>query len=192
MAACGTWRSEEVELLATNPSPLLMTRRRLLFCGGALGALLLAGCSRAADHGSKHTERSGGGVAPAAPLASMVVHKDANCGCCQSWADIAERAGYAVQVVNEADMSAVKARLGVPESLASCHTTHVNGLVVEGHVPLQALERILRERPEGLQGIAVPGMPAGSPGMELPDGTLQSYQVIAFFRDGRTSVVPSA
>ena len=121
----------------------------------------------------------------------MVVHKDPNCGCCQSWADIAQRAGYAIQVVSEGDMPAVKARLRVPEELASCHTTEVNGLIVEGHVPLEAIERMLRARPQGLRGVAVPGMPAGSPGMEVPGGRREPYRVIAFFEDGRTSVLHS-
>lgn len=175
---------------ATELTHSTMTRRRLLAGAGTLGGLLLVGCSRAAEDGPKDSEVSGAG-APTAARAAMVVHKDPNCGCCQSWADIAERAGYAVRIVDEADMAAVKARLGVPEELASCHTTEVSGLVVEGHVPLQVIERMLRERPQGLRGVAVPGMPAGSPGMEVPDGTRQPYQVIAFFEDGRTSVVHS-
>ena len=118
----------------------------------------------------------------------MIVHKDPNCGCCQSWADIAQRAGYPVSIVDETDMAAVKARLRVPAPLASCHTTEVSGLTVEGHVPLQAVERMLRQPQQGLLGIAVPGMPAGSPGMELPNGRRDEFQVIAFFEAGRTSV----
>ena len=177
-------------MIATEPIHSSMTRRQLLAGTGTLGGLLLVGCSRAAEHRPKDSEVSGG-TAPAAARATMVVHKDPNCGCCQSWADIAEHADYAVQVVNEADMAAVKARLGVPEELASCHTTEVNGLVVEGHVALQVIERMLRERPQGLRGVSVPGMPAGSPGMEVPGGTRQPYRVIAFFEDGRTSVVRS-
>ncbi len=177
-------------MIEAKPIPLSMTRRQLLSGAGALGGLLLVGCSPAADDAPKDAGASDA-AAPAAARPAMVVHKDPNCGCCQSWADIAERAGYPVQIVNEADMAAVKARLGVPEELASCHTTEVSGLIVEGHVPLETVERMLRERPQGLRGIAVPGMPAGSPGMEVPDGTRQPYQVIAFFEDGRTSVVQS-
>jgi hypothetical protein len=177
-------------LSAAKPLPLSMTRRQLLSGAGALGGFLLVGCSPAAEAGSERA--ADGGARPAAAAQPMmIVHKDPNCGCCQSWADIAEQAGYPVRIVNEADMAAVKARLGVPEELASCHTTEVSGLVVEGHVPLETVERMLRERPQGLRGIAVPGMPAGSPGMEVPDGTRQPYQVIAFFEDGRTSVVQS-
>ena len=175
-------------MLETTPITTATTRRQLLMGAGMLGGLLLVGCSRAAEDATKN-EIARGGTTPSASRAAMIVHKDPNCGCCQSWAAIAERSGYAVQVVNQADMAAVKARLGVPEELASCHTTEVSGLVVEGHVPLEVIERTLRERQQGLRGIAVPGMPAGSPGMEVPNGTRQAYDVIAFFNDGRTSVV---
>lgn len=177
-------------MIAAKPIPLSMTRRQLLSGASAFGGLLLVGCSPAADEAPKDAGASAD-AAPAGARPAMLVHKDPNCGCCQSWADIAERTGYPVRIVNEADMAAVKARLGVPEELASCHTTEVSGLIVEGHVPLDTAERVLRERPQGLGGIAVPGMPAGSPGMEVPDGTRQPYQVIAFFEDGRTSVVHS-
>lgn len=177
-------------MTAIPPIPLSTTRRQLLTSAGALGGLLLVGCGRERDDAPEDADVAHAAT-PAATRATMVVHKDPNCACCQSWADIAERAGYVVRVVNEADMAAVKARLGVPEELASCHTTEVGGLMVEGHVPLQVIERVLRERPQGLRGVAVPGMPAGSPGMEVPDGTRQPYQVIAFFEDGRTSIVHS-
>ena len=176
-------------IVTVHPRPS-MTRRQLLAGAGALGGLLLAGCSRAAEEAPGEAE-SGSGSAAASARPVMVVHKDPNCGCCQAWADLAAQAGYPVRIVDEADMAAVKTRLGVPEELASCHTTQVSGLVVEGHVPLQVVERMLRDPPQGLRGIAVPGMPAGSPGMEVPDGTRQPYQVIAFFGDGRTSVVHS-
>lgn len=162
-----------------------LTRRRLLAGSCAFAGLLIIGCSR--DGGGEAQQPSAPEKAvPARP--TMIVHKDPNCGCCQSWANIAQRAGYSVQVVNEADMAAVKARLGVPDELGSCHTTEVAGFTVEGHVPIEAVERLLRERPQGLRGIAVPGMPAGSPGMETPDGRQEPFQVIAFFADGRTRV----
>ena len=181
---------EETKLIATTSSSLSMTRRQLAAGAGALAGLLLVGCSRAADDRSNDAGASAG-TAPAQARSVMVVHKDANCGCCGNWADIAERAGYVVQVVDEPDMAAVKARLGVPEELASCHSTEVNGLVVEGHVPLESVDLMLRDRPRGLRGIAVPGMPAGSPGMEVPNGSREPYQVIAFFEDGRTRVADS-
>jgi len=168
-----------------NGSLDVLTRRSMLAGGCAFAGLLVVGCSR---------EAPGEGQQPSSPektssvaRSTMIVHKDPNCGCCQSWADIAQNAGFPVQIVNEADMTAVKARLGVPQELASCHTTEVADLTVEGHVPIDAVERMLRERPQGLRGIAVPGMPAGSPGMEMPDGRTEPFQVIAFFEGGRTS-----
>ncbi len=82
----------------------------------------------------------------------------------------------------------MKRRLGVPEELGSCHTAEIAGLVIEGHVPLEDVARLVRERPAGTKGIAVPGMPLGSPGMEVPDGTTQPYQVIAFDAAGNLSV----
>ena len=163
-----------------------LTRRSVLAGGCAFAGLFMIGCSR--EDVDENHQTSVPEARPTAARPTMIVHKDPNCGCCQSWADIAERAGYSVQVVNETDMASVKARLGVPENLASCHTTEVGGLAVEGHVPIDAVERVLRQRPEGLRGIAVPGMPAGSPGMEMPDGRRDPFQVIAFFADGRTSV----
>ena len=118
----------------------------------------------------------------------MLVHRDPNCGCCESWAALARREGYAVTVQNEADMAAVKERLGVPAQLASCHTTVVGDYVFEGHVPFEEVARLLAERPGNIRGLAVPGMPAGSPGMEVPDGTVQPFEVIAFDRAGATNV----
>lgn len=167
-----------------------LTRRSMLVGSCAFAGLLVVGCSsERADEAEQPIarEKTAAGSRP-----TMILHKDPNCGCCQSWADIAQNAGFPVQVVNEADMTAVKARLGVPQQLASCHTTEVAGLTVEGHVPIDVVEGMLRERPQGLRGIAVPGMPAGSPGMEMPDGRTEPFQVIAFFEDGRTSVYASS
>jgi len=93
-----------------------------------------------------------------------------------------------VSLLNDADMPAVKRRLGVPERLSSCHTAAVDDLVIEGHVPLDQVHRLLRDRPSGIRGIAVPGMPAGAPGMEVPDGRRDPFQVVAFFADGRNTV----
>ncbi|MFV0409314.1 MAG: DUF411 domain-containing protein [Paracoccus sp. (in: a-proteobacteria)] len=100
----------------------------------------------------------------AGDMPPMTVHKDPNCGCCTAWTDLAEEAGYKVNVITDEDMAALKERLHVPAALQSCHTVEVGGYVAEGHVPLEALARLLEERPD-VQGIAVPGMPAGSPGM---------------------------
>ncbi len=95
-------------------------------------------------------------------------------------------AGFATTVRDEADMNAVKRRLGVPDALASCHTGLVGGYVVEGHVPAADVLRLLRERPRA-KGVAVPGMPAGSPGMEM-GGRADRYDVVAFDANGATRV----
>ena len=91
---------------------------------------------------------------------------------------------------NEDDLAPVKRRHGVPPALESCHTALVDGYVIEGHVPADLIERLLRERPK-VVGLAVPGMPAGSPGMESPGTPPEHYQVLAFDRGGRTAVFAS-
>ena len=122
------------------------------------------------------------------PLA-MTVHKDPNCGCCTAWADAMRATGtFEPRIVEQADMAALKTRLGVPPTLASCHTTEVAGYVIEGHVPAAHVVRLIETRPKGLIGLAVPGMPAGSPGMEMPDGRRDAFKVLAFTADGRASV----
>lgn len=112
----------------------------------------------------------------------VTVHKDPNCGCCTGWAEHLQRAGFAVKIVETNNLDAVKKRLGVPSDLAACHTAQIAGYVVEGHVPAQALQRFLKEKPNAL-GLAVPGMPVGSPGME--GGKPEPYTVIMFGRNGR-------
>ncbi|KZY91527.1 MULTISPECIES: DUF411 domain-containing protein [unclassified Erythrobacter] len=124
-------------------------------------------------------------TACAAQAASLTMYRDANCGCCLAWAGHVERGGvHNVEAVNHADMAAVKAAHGVPADLLSCHTAVVDGYVIEGHVPVADIERLLAERPAGVAGLAVAGMPVGSPGMEHGDHR-QAYQVIAFGPDGR-------
>jgi hypothetical protein len=113
---------------------------------------------------------------------AILVHKDPNCGCCTGWAQHLKGAGFAVTVEETADLQPVRKRLGVPADLAACHTAEVDGYVLEGHVPATAVRRLLERRPTAI-GLAVPGMPAGSPGME--GGTPQRYQVVLFGRTGR-------
>lgn len=157
-------------------------RRQLLFGALATSGLVLLGCS--ADEGKASGNASASAKSSSVPRTkAMVMYKDPNCGCCTSWAKVAQRSGYEVKIV-EADMAALKQRLKVPAELASCHTTVVDGLIVEGHVPLEHVRTLLAKRPGGVRGIAVPGMPAGSPGMEMPDGRKDPFEVIAFFKDG--------
>ncbi len=116
-------------------------------------------------------------------LPKVVVSKDPSCGCCGGWIYHMRKAGYAVEMIDTRDMASVKKRLGVPDDLASCHTAEIGGYVVEGHVPEPAIRRLLAEAPAAI-GIAVPGMPAGSPGMEAP-GVRLLYDVILFGPSGR-------
>lgn len=111
-----------------------------------------------------------------APRPRVIVHKDPDCGCCSSWADYLKAAAFPVTVKETRDLDAARARFGVPNDLAGCHTAEMDGYVLEGHVPLRAIERLLRERPQA-RGLAVPGMPLGSPGM---GGQPETYYVILF------------
>lgn len=114
-------------------------------------------------------------LAHASDPLTIDVHRDANCGCCKAWISHLQDNGFTVNDHVEADMSAVKQRLGVPPRLASCHTGVIDGKFVEGHVPAADILK-LRQRPD-LIGAAVPGMPMGSPGMEY-GGRVDAYQVI--------------
>lgn len=118
-----------------------------------------------------------GWAAPALP--AVTVHKDPNCGCCGAWVDHLRKAGFQVTVIETPGMNRVKARLGVRPELASCHTAEVAGYVVEGHVPASAIERLLTEKPKAT-GLAVPGMPIGSPGMEVEGQEPETYEVLLF------------
>jgi hypothetical protein len=114
----------------------------------------------------------------------MVVTKDPSCGCCRAWAEHVRAAGFPIEVVESASVGRLKARLGVPQDLAGCHTAEVGGYVVEGHVPAAAIRRLLEERPAAT-GLAVPGMPVGSPGMEVEGSSPEIYEVVLFGPSGR-------
>lgn len=117
-------------------------------------------------------------------LPKMVVTRDPNCGCCGAWVAHARAAGFPVEMVEAADVMPLKLRLGVPEALMSCHTAEVGGYVVEGHVPAEAIKRLLAERPQA-SGIAVAGMPVGSPGMDVPGQAPEAYEVVLFSPSGQ-------
>jgi hypothetical protein len=121
----------------------------------------------------------------AAPPA-MVTWRSPTCGCCMKWVEAMRKAGFAVTVRETQDMAAVKARLKVPDAAQSCHTTQVAGLVVEGHVPADAIRTLIKRRPAGVIGIAAPGMPRGSPGMEMADGSKDPLNLTLFDAAGRT------
>ena len=125
---------------------------------------------------------------PPAPAAgtAVTVFKDPNCGCCKLWVEHLRKHAFDVTVKDTSDIEAPKRVARVPERLYSCHTAFVNGYVVEGHVPAADIQRLLREKPK-VAGIAVAGMPLGSPGMELGNRK-DPYDVVAFNRDGTTSL----
>lgn len=175
---------------------MAVTLTRRTFAGALVAAagLAIAGCGTSQLNNAGSTEpadrKSAAEGSPAASpqLATMTVYRDPSCGCCEAWAEIARNAGYEVTIVDHPDMPAIKRQYGVPDELLSCHTTIVGGYALEGHVPLEHVQRLLAEKPAGVRGIAVPGMPRGSPGMEMPDGSKDPFQVIAFDAGGRTKV----
>lgn len=118
-------------------------------------------------------------------LPGMTVYKSQWCGCCTQWVAHMREHGFAVEVEEMNDLSPIKARYGVTQELSSCHTAVVDGYVVEGHVPADLVKRLLRDRPE-VVGLAVPGMPIGSPGMEGPNK--EAYNVLTFDGEGKTAV----
>ncbi len=127
----------------------------------------------------------GGGAAFAAGE-EVMMYKDPNCGCCTKWADHMRANGFTVKEIHSRDMGAVKREAGVPQAAASCHTAWVGGYVVEGHVPAADVKRLLAQKPK-VAGIAAPGMPMGSPGMEGPYPA-DKYDVVSFDAEGRTRV----
>ncbi len=120
-----------------------------------------------------------------APKVPMVVYKDPGCGCCEKWVEIMKTSGFAISVENTTGMAAIKRRYGVSDDLASCHTALVGGYIVEGHVPADLIQKLLKEKPK-VKGLAVPGMVVGSPGME--GNPKQAYDVVTFDAAGRTTV----
>jgi hypothetical protein len=122
-----------------------------------------------------------------APLA--VVYKSPTCGCCNAWVTHMRQNGFRVETHDTANVDPVKDAAHVPVGARSCHTAHIGGYAIEGHVPADLIKRLLREHPADIAGLAVPGMVTGSPGMEGPNP--QHYDVIAFTRDGHTRVYAS-
>ncbi len=143
----------------------------LILVAAAVGALALGAASPARS---------------SSPAPTVVtVYKSPSCGCCGAWVDYLRTNGYQVKVVDLDDLSEIKSASGVPPAVRTCHTAVVDGYVVEGHVPVDALRKLLAEKPK-LAGIGVPGMPIGSPGM--PGTPVQHYDVVAWDKAGKTSV----
>ncbi|NUH64194.1 DUF411 domain-containing protein [Sulfitobacter sp. S0837] len=138
------------------------------------------------------------GLAATAPFASWagekpVIHvmKDPNCGCCSAWIEILEQEGFAVTTENSLGTLLIKYKQdsGIPQNMASCHTAKIDGYMIEGHVPPADIHKLLAMRPDAI-GLAVPGMPYGSPGMG-PEAERDAYDVYLIARDGSTEVFTS-
>ena len=113
--------------------------------------------------------------------ADIIVHRDPGCGCCEKWAaQVRQQFGRRVSIIDDQQRPAFQRAHGVPARLSSCHTATVDGMVFEGHVPIADMKRVLAQRPRGVSGLAVTGMPVGSPGMEVPGQPAQPFNVIAF------------
>ena len=126
--------------------------------------------------------------AAAKPGTKIMVYKSPTCGCCRKWEDHLDENGFEVTSQNVPDVAPIKDRYGIPAALASCHTGLVGGYAIEGHVPADLIHRLLREKPKAI-GLAVPGMPMGSPGME--GFRKDRYDVILVEQNGRTRVYAS-
>lgn len=143
--------------------------RRLLI--GSAAALAVAGSARAQTRGSR----------------ALAVYKSPTCGCCDGWVRHMRQAGFTVAVHVVDDPGAVRRARGLPDTLASCHTGVIGGYAIEGHVPAADVVRLLAERPAAV-GLALPGMPMGSPGMEAPDGRTAPFDTLLVLRSGQTRV----
>lgn len=124
--------------------------------------------------------------AVASAAAVIVMHRDPGCDCCGKWAaQVQQQFGRKVQIIDDANRAAFQRQAAVPEKLKSCHTAIIEGMTFEGHVPIADMKRVLAQHPNGVRGLAVAGMPLGSPGMEMPGMKPQHYDVIAFGPTGR-------
>jgi hypothetical protein len=180
------------------PSATRRACRALAVPALALGAAFLTACATpepetppaatqvaaAAEPGASPAFH--GMATPVAQRDTVTVYKSPTCGCCANWVDHMREHGYTVVVNDLEDVQPVKTREGVTDALSSCHTATVGGYVVEGHVPAADVQRLLSERP-AITGIAVPGMPMGSPGME--GGRVDRYDVVAFDKAAGTTRV---
>jgi hypothetical protein len=163
-----------VAVLTTSRNHGMMRLKRTLAMAAGLTALALTGGALAPMPTHAHADD---------PV--ITVYKDPNCGCCTKWVEHLIKHGFRVTAKNTSEMTEIKRGLGVPADLESCHTGLVNGYVIEGHVPAPDIKRLLKEKP-AVAGLAVPGMPVGSPGMEGP--RTDRYDVLSFDKVGKTQV----
>jgi hypothetical protein len=130
-------------------------------------------------------------LAPAAACAAqaqeITVYKTPWCGCCKGWVSHLAQAGFAAEVIEVEDLNPVREKYGVPFELSSCHTGVAGGYVFEGHIPAVDVQRLLKEKPRAI-GLTVPGMPIGSPGMEVPRAKPETFETLLLLKDGSTRV----
>jgi hypothetical protein len=162
-----------------------MTKRPLTLAAVAASAVALALTTAAARTPKSSALATVAPVATVAKKPTITVYKDPNCGCCRNWIAYLEKNGYTVDAKDSPNMVEIKRSLGVPEGLTACHTAVVNGYLIEGHVSAEDIDKLLAQRPT-VAGLAVPGMPMGSPGMGAPTGA--HYQVLSFDKTGKTKV----
>ncbi|AOO84605.1 copper amine oxidase [Bosea vaviloviae] len=120
----------------------------------------------------------------------MTTYRSPTCGCCKAWVSHLEKAGFATKIIELDDLAQAKRRAGVPTAYEACHTALVDGYFIEGHVPAADITRLLAEKPRA-RGLAVPGMPVGSPGMEVGGATAEAFQTMLIAVDGSASVFAS-
>lgn len=150
-----------------------------IIAGAIVAAAFLGGTFLLQQRSSSDAPRVAGDAAPV----RAVVHKTPTCGCCSNYVAYLKRKGFEVEVQNHDDLASIKEQYGVPGSVESCHTVVIGDYVVEGHVPVENIMSMLDEKPD-IAGLALPGMPAGSPGM---GGVAGSFSVYQFTRDGDVS-----
>ena len=155
-----------------------------------VGASTVLSLGWALEPAHAHGDVKGNGLMPDTKGAlgpELRIDRSASCGCCTQWGSHIASAGFRINDQIREDMNLVKQQRGVRSALASCHTAVVEGYVIEGHVPASAIQRLLAERPN-IRGLAVPGMPVGSPGMEVKGVKAESFEVLAIGHDGSSSV----
>jgi hypothetical protein len=152
-------------------------------------ALALTACGKNSSPGAAGTAQAAEpkAAATAVELPRVSVHKSPTCGCCGEWVKHMQRSGFNVETHDVDNLDAIKTEVGIPPGKGSCHTAKVGKYFIEGHVPAEDVKRLLAENPDA-KGLTVPGMPAGSPGMEIPSGEVQPYDVLLVAHDGSTSV----
>jgi len=165
-------------------------KSRVMFL--ALVGLLVGACDASSDTTKSNVAVVKAPIVQASHVATqskaeVVMYKPVSCDCCSGWADHLRAEGFHVVTKKLEDMGAVKAKYGVTDKLASCHTAIVDGYVIEGHVPAADVERLLKERPD-IVGLTAPGMPMQSPGMQAAGKAPKGYDVLAFDKDGKSKV----